>query len=159
MASDHGADFHYVQQAEDGSAAGASSTPAPRITLISSCSYCRGALDRQDAVYCAACMAPHHKDCFGEHGKCCVLACKETRGVSLTSPAGVPPPATPQAATSAQPLPPLAGGTQLQQALAALRETRGHAALNIQQTRLAFDVTRAASESGTMNVKKFKKQA
>jgi len=139
MASDHGADSHYVQQAEGGGAEGADSTP-DTVARPRSCSYCRGLLDRQAAAYCAA--------CFSVNGKCRTL-CKEE-----------PAPLAPQyCAPSTQPQPTLASGTQLQQALAALRETRDHAALNIQQTRLAFDVTRAASESGTMNVKKFKKQA
>ena len=139
MASDHGADFHYVQQAEDGSAAGASSTPAAR--ALSACSYCRGLLDKQAAAYCAA--------CFSTNGKCRALCKEEPAPLAPQSDAPLP-------ATAAKPQ---QVDTQLQQALAALRETRGHAALNIQQTRLAFDVTRAASESGTMNVKKFKKQA
>lgn len=59
-----------------------------RVTV--GCSYCHGALAREDAVYCAACLAPHHSDCFGEHGKCSAAGCGETRYVEsrVSSPAG-----------------------------------------------------------------------
>jgi hypothetical protein len=45
------------------------------------CAYCHDALAREEAAYCAACLAPHHRDCFSEHGQCCAPGCGETRYV------------------------------------------------------------------------------
>ncbi|MCO5167704.1 MAG: zf-HC2 domain-containing protein [Planctomycetes bacterium] len=53
--------------------------------LISlSCSFCRGALVRADAVYCASCLAPHHPECWREYGRCSVMGCGEPRVVRPT---------------------------------------------------------------------------
>jgi hypothetical protein len=40
------------------------------------CAYCKGGLVRAESVYCAACLAPHHQDCFEGHGRC--AACSST---------------------------------------------------------------------------------
>jgi len=45
------------------------------------CAYCKDALPREEAVYCAACLTPQHKDCFAEHGRCAAAGCGETRYV------------------------------------------------------------------------------
>jgi hypothetical protein len=45
------------------------------------CVYCKDALAREEAVYCAACLAAHHKECFEEHGRCTAPGCGETRFV------------------------------------------------------------------------------
>jgi hypothetical protein len=50
-----------------------------KVTLA--CTFCHDALVRTDAVYCAACLAPHHGDCFERHGRCSAPGCSETRSV------------------------------------------------------------------------------
>ncbi len=45
------------------------------------CTYCKDTLAREEAVYCAACLAAHHRDCFEEHGRCTAPGCGETRFV------------------------------------------------------------------------------
>lgn len=45
------------------------------------CSVCKGGLARGEAVYCSACLAPYHDDCFSDHGRCAALGCEETRVV------------------------------------------------------------------------------
>ncbi|MDF1660856.1 MAG: hypothetical protein P1V97_03745 [Planctomycetota bacterium] len=45
------------------------------------CRFCKGAFARQEAVYCASCLAPHHVDCHQRHGQCSVLECRERRVV------------------------------------------------------------------------------
>lgn len=47
----------------------------------SSCVYCRGSLERAEAIYCATCLAPHHADCFVGHGRCSILGCETRHGV------------------------------------------------------------------------------
>ena len=59
-----------------------------RVTLT--CSYCHDALDRRAASFCAACLAPHHEECFSEHGDCATPGCGERRIVRATSPAAPP---------------------------------------------------------------------
>lgn len=48
------------------------------LTLGVRCSYCHDGLVRSEAGYCASCLAPHHADCFLEHGRCSVAGCEET---------------------------------------------------------------------------------
>jgi hypothetical protein len=60
--------------------------PSPVIAL--SCSFCRGGMTRGDSVYCASCLAPHHPECFREHGRCTVMGCGEE---SVVRPADLPP--------------------------------------------------------------------
>lgn len=63
-----------------GSSSVASEQPSrPRVAL--SCSYCHDGLVRDEAHYCASCLAPHHEDCFVSHGQCSVLACEETETI------------------------------------------------------------------------------
>src|SRR4029077_3906468 len=38
--------------------------------LAITCTYCKGRLERREPVYCAGCLAPHHGDCWEEHGRC-----------------------------------------------------------------------------------------
>jgi hypothetical protein len=49
------------------------------------CTYCKDRLERPTAVFCAGCLAPHHADCFEEHGRC--AACREKRFVHPSAPA------------------------------------------------------------------------
>jgi hypothetical protein len=51
----------------------------PRVTLA--CSFCHAGLAKAEAVYCASCLAPHHADCFEEHGRCSAPGCGETQVV------------------------------------------------------------------------------
>ncbi|MBX3468099.1 MAG: hypothetical protein KF878_14600 [Planctomycetes bacterium] len=69
-----------------------SADPALALRLL--CTYCRGALERPDAAYCAGCLAPHHADCFAEHGRCAAPGCHGLE-VVRTAP---PPPARPRRA-------------------------------------------------------------
>lgn len=41
------------------------------------CSFCKGKLAKTGAVYCAGCIAPHHEDCWEEHGRCAACAARE----------------------------------------------------------------------------------
>jgi DNA repair exonuclease SbcCD ATPase subunit len=52
---------------------------APRVSLA--CSFCRGSLTREEAVFCAGCIAPHHRECFAEYGQCAILGCGSVRTV------------------------------------------------------------------------------
>jgi hypothetical protein len=45
---------------------------APEVAI--GCAYCKGKLARPEAVYCAGCLAPHHADCWREHGRCAACA-------------------------------------------------------------------------------------
>ncbi|MGE0711985.1 MAG: zf-HC2 domain-containing protein [Planctomycetota bacterium] len=75
-------------------------SPDPVISVA--CSYCRGAMTRVMAVYCASCLAPHHRECFAEHGRCSVMGCGETK---VVRPADLPAPPAPAPAPLAPPLP------------------------------------------------------
>lgn len=61
--------------------------PATRLNVRLSCAFCHGEAARGDTVYCAACLAPHHAECFAAHGTCSVLGCQETRTVRPDLPA------------------------------------------------------------------------
>ncbi|MBX3472561.1 MAG: iron chelate uptake ABC transporter family permease subunit [Planctomycetes bacterium] len=43
---------------------------------------------RDEAAFCATCLAPHHADCFADHGHCAAPGCAERATVR----AGVRPP-------------------------------------------------------------------
>lgn len=58
------------------------------VKIALACTYCHAALSRGDAVYCASCLAPHHDECFREHGRCTAPGC----GERLVVRAGVPAP-------------------------------------------------------------------
>ncbi|MGE0709826.1 MAG: RING finger protein [Planctomycetota bacterium] len=53
----------------------------PALEISVSCAFCHDRLTRADAVYCASCLAPHHAECFAEHGRCSALGCEETHAV------------------------------------------------------------------------------
>lgn len=58
------------------------------------CVYCHDRLLRGESVFCAACLAPHHADCFQGHGACSVPGCTETqvvRPATLGRPAAASP--------------------------------------------------------------------
>ena len=42
------------------------------------CSYCHARAARDEVVFCAACLAPHHAECFRTHGRCSLPGCEET---------------------------------------------------------------------------------
>jgi hypothetical protein len=56
--------------------------PQTALRILLACTFCHGALDRKEAVYCAACLAPHHQDCIETHGRCAATGCGETRSVA-----------------------------------------------------------------------------
>ncbi|MBX3468003.1 MAG: tetratricopeptide repeat protein [Planctomycetes bacterium] len=43
------------------------------------CTFCHDGLPREEASFCAGCLAPHHDDCFGRHGRCAAPGCGEVR--------------------------------------------------------------------------------
>lgn len=47
-------------------------------TISLSCTFCRDSLIRREAKYCASCLAPHHQECFRDHGQCSAFGCEET---------------------------------------------------------------------------------
>ena len=47
-----------------------------RVQVSVRCTYCHGGLERSQAAFCAACLAPHHTDCFREHGRCSAPGCE-----------------------------------------------------------------------------------
>lgn len=55
--------------------------PARELSIALVCCFCKGAIERADATYCASCLAPHHGDCFRAHGRCSAFGCEETRTV------------------------------------------------------------------------------
>lgn len=71
------------------------------IRVALACVYCHDRLPCADVVFCAACLAPHHDDCFVAHGRCAAPGCDESRTVRP----GEPPPATPRARESPAPPP------------------------------------------------------
>ncbi|MBL4849537.1 MAG: hypothetical protein JKY65_28740 [Planctomycetes bacterium] len=52
-----------------------------RIRLL--CTYCKDDLDEDTTVYCAACLAPCHSDCFEEHGRCAAPGCEGANFVQV----------------------------------------------------------------------------
>ncbi len=50
-----------------------------RVSLA--CTWCHDGLRRGEAVYCAACLAPHHAECFRTHGQCSAPGCDDTEVV------------------------------------------------------------------------------
>jgi predicted small lipoprotein YifL len=45
------------------------------------CSYCHDDVSRDDRRYCAECMAPHHGECWDEHGACSASGCGDLEWV------------------------------------------------------------------------------
>lgn len=45
------------------------------------CSYCHDRATRDEVLFCASCLAPHHRECFETHGRCTLPGCGETRTV------------------------------------------------------------------------------
>ncbi|MCO5171544.1 MAG: tetratricopeptide repeat protein [Planctomycetes bacterium] len=43
------------------------------------CTFCHDGLPREDASFCAGCLAPHHDDCFRRHARCAAPGCGEAR--------------------------------------------------------------------------------
>lgn len=46
-------------------------------TIALACIFCHDSLPRGEAVYCASCLAPHHRECFGAHERCAAPGCGE----------------------------------------------------------------------------------
>jgi hypothetical protein len=45
------------------------------------CTYCHDGIERGDAVHCASCLAPHHAECHGGHGRCAAPGCDDPRAL------------------------------------------------------------------------------
>lgn len=45
------------------------------------CSYCHDEVTRDDRRYCAECLAPHHGECWEEHGACSASGCGDMEWV------------------------------------------------------------------------------
>lgn len=71
----------------EGQAVVAEVAPALSVRLL--CTYCRDGLGGPDPVYCATCLAPHHGDCFAEHGRCAATGCEGRQVVRTADPAPV----------------------------------------------------------------------
>ncbi|MDF1665014.1 MAG: tetratricopeptide repeat protein [Planctomycetota bacterium] len=50
-----------------------------KVSITVACAYCKGSLEPGKSCYCAACLAPHHEDCFADYGRC--SSCKEVEFV------------------------------------------------------------------------------
>lgn len=80
---------HDVPKPEEKKAAAADAGPGldpARLDAIGkqialACSYCKDRTGRDAAVFCASCLAPHHRECFEAHGRCSLPGCEETRTV------------------------------------------------------------------------------
>ena len=48
---------------------------AVRERIVLSCTYCHAQLAKPEGAYCATCLAPHHRACFDEHGRCSAPGC------------------------------------------------------------------------------------
>lgn len=66
-------------EAETETETGASRGLEPGVSLR--CVFCHEGLARAGGAFCASCLAPHHPDCFREHGRCSAPGCEETRWV------------------------------------------------------------------------------
>lgn len=58
------------------------------------CTYCKGEGARSELAFCGACLAPHHRDCFAEHGRCSVQGCAGEAVIEPRRPEDRPVPAT-----------------------------------------------------------------
>lgn len=63
-----------------------STRTAPAIRIRLACTYCHDALAVGDGEFCAGCLAPHHPDCFREHGECSAPGCGARRVVGAPRP-------------------------------------------------------------------------
>ncbi|MBX3466245.1 MAG: hypothetical protein KF878_05025, partial [Planctomycetes bacterium] len=65
-------------------AAAAAAAPPPTVRLR--CTFCHDALEVERTLYCAACLAAHHGECFAEHGRCAAPGCEGRRVVRTSEP-------------------------------------------------------------------------
>ncbi len=65
-----------------------SATPACQrpIQVRLACTYCHDQLVAAEGEFCAGCLAPHHADCFREHGECSAPGCGARRTVGAPEP-------------------------------------------------------------------------
>lgn len=64
--------------------AGPAAVPSPDPRVLLCCTFCHDRLARDEASFCASCMAPHHADCWAERGRCSAPGCGETSSVAPT---------------------------------------------------------------------------
>lgn len=65
----------------DGAGAGAKAVGATGLRVTLACTFCHATTLPWDKVFCAGCLAPHHQECFEEHGSCSAPGCAERRFV------------------------------------------------------------------------------
>lgn len=56
------------------------------IRIRLACTYCHDQLVAAEGEFCAGCLAPHHADCFREHGECSAPGCGARRVVGAPEP-------------------------------------------------------------------------
>lgn len=61
--------------AEEVARAGHEEPTPPPLDVRLRCTWCHDGLVSAGAVYCAACLAPHHEECFAEDGRCAAPGC------------------------------------------------------------------------------------
>lgn len=83
-----------LQGIERDTVATAADAPAPvapsPIRVGLACTWCHGQTARDEAAFCATCLAAHHQDCFEKHGRCSAPGCAETRFVRAQLPGARP---------------------------------------------------------------------
>lgn len=65
---------------------------APALRVVLGCTFCHDELARAQAIYCASCLAPHHRECFQEHGRCAAPGCEAPSFVEARGAAARPTP-------------------------------------------------------------------
>lgn len=73
--------FQRIQDQIDREKEEAKQGPETLIHIKLQCTFCKGKLESKNSVYCGTCLAPYHKDCFNEYGRCAVQGCDEKRFV------------------------------------------------------------------------------
>jgi hypothetical protein len=76
-----------VQEQLERASSQAAKIGALQLKISVSCAYCHDGLDREHAVFCGSCLAPHHDDCFATHGRCSAAGCDHTQVVRAGAPA------------------------------------------------------------------------
>lgn len=73
--------FQRIQDQIDRENEEAKQGPETLIHIKLQCTFCKDKLESKNSVYCGTCLAPYHRDCFNEYGRCAVQGCDEKRFV------------------------------------------------------------------------------
>lgn len=74
--------FEGILEAQNSQPLTRKTKPPSELKISLSCCYCHDKLARAEAVYCASCLSPHHRDCFKDHGLCSAIGCQERQTVT-----------------------------------------------------------------------------